>query len=375
MSTQGDFALEVFFSRWEFEARHHLTASDAESMSLSDLLGMASEAERDGFGKLRLGYTRTFGAPDLRQLIAETYERQEAGNILCFAGAEEGLFAACTVLLERSDHAIVITPNYQAAESVPLNICEVTGVPLEPGERWRLDLDRLADSVRPNTRLISINCPHNPTGWIIPRDQLEALIALCRRSGIWLLSDEVYRPLGSFPERQVPQVADLYEGGLSLGVMSKAYGLPGLRIGWIAAQNRELLGRLERFKHYLSICNSAPSESLAAIALRNRAAILARNNEIVARNLDLLDAFFGEFAELFEWRRPDGSCVAFPRYLGREGADAFADRLVADAGVLLLPPRIYRSALGPTPQDRFRIGFGRADFAQGLAAVRDHLGR
>lgn len=373
MPVLPDFALETFFSRWEFNARHHLTASDAESLPLRDLLAMASSDDREAFDALWLGYTETFGAPLLREAIASTYDKQAADNILCFAGAEEGIYIAMHALLEKGDHAIVITPNYQAAETVPQSLCEVSGVPLDPDRSWTLDIDQIAQAIRPNTKLVSINFPHNPTGKILEHERLAALVALCRKHGLWLFSDEVYRLLGLHPERQMAQVADIYEKGLSLNVMSKAYGLSGLRIGWIASADRALLVKMERFKHYLSICNSAPSEVLARIALKNRERILARNNRLLIDNIVLLEMFFADFGHLFEWYRPDGGCVAYPRYLGPGSVAAFAQELVERAGVLLLPATVYRSALGPTPVDRFRIGYGRAGLAEGLEAFRQHL--
>jgi aspartate/methionine/tyrosine aminotransferase len=373
MPVLPDFALETFFSRWEFNARHHLTASDAESVPLRDLLAMASSDDREAFDALWLGYTETFGAPLLREAIASTYDKQAADNILCFAGAEEGIYIAMHALLEKGDHAIVITPNYQAAETVPQSLCEVSGVPLDPDRSWTLDIDQIAQAIRPNTKLVSINFPHNPTGKILEHERLAALVALCRKHGLWLFSDEVYRLLGLHPERQMAQVADIYEKGLSLNVMSKAYGLSGLRIGWIASADRALLVKMERFKHYLSICNSAPSEVLARIALKNRERILARNNRLLIDNIVLLEMFFADFRHLFEWYRPDGGCVAYPRYLGPGSVAAFAQELVERAGVLLLPAAVYRSALGPTPIDRFRIGYGRVGLAEGLEAFRQHL--
>ncbi len=279
------------------------------------------------------------------------------------------------VLLGKEDHAVVITPNYQSAETVPLSLCAVSGVPLDPNDGWSLDLDRVAAAIRPETRVVSINFPHNPTGKILELDRFAALVELCRKRGIWLFSDEVYRLLGPEGVEHLPQVADVYERGLSLGVMSKAYGLAGLRIGWIACSDRNMLLRMERMKHYLSICNSGPSERLALIALRARERLLARNCALITANLAKLDAFFGTFPHLFDWHRPDGGCVAYPRYLGNDGVEAFAERLIEQAGVLLLPSGMYRSELNATPPDRFRIGFGRADLAQGLAAFADHLAR
>lgn len=166
---------------------------------------------------------------------------------------------------------------------------------------------------------------------------------------------------------------DVYERALSLNVMSKAYGLPGLRIGWIACQDTAVLQRMERFKHYLSICNSAPSEKLAVIALGAGERILARNRDLAVRNLNVLDGFFAEFPDLFDWEEPDGGFVGYPRYNGPEGVESFATRLVEEAGVLLLPASIFRSGLGPTPVGHFRIGFGRADIEVGLGALRAHI--
>lgn len=373
MTSLPDFRLETFFSRWEFAARFHLTASDAETLTLAELLAFASPADRAAFETMRLGYTETYGASDLREEVAATYEHRVADDILCFAGAEEGIYTALQVLLEPQDHAVVLTPNYQSVETVALSIADVTGVPLEPDDAWSLDLDRVEAAVRPNTRLVAINFPHNPTGKILERDRFDALVALCRARGLWLFSDEAYRPLGPEGVVHLPQVADVYERGVSLGVMSKAYGLPGLRIGWIACADRDVLERMERMKHYLSICNAGPSERLALIALRSREQILARNRRLVTDNLARLDAFFAEYPHLFEWRRPDGGCVAYPRYLGDDGVEWFTERLVHEAGVLLLPASIYRSELCATPPDRFRIGCGRAGMAEALAAFRAHL--
>ncbi|QYX57051.1 pyridoxal phosphate-dependent aminotransferase [Roseovarius sp. SCSIO 43702] len=370
-----EFRLETHFSKWEFKAKYHLTASDAESMSLPELLAMASESDRKAFETMWLGYTETWGAPDLREAIAKTYLDQSTDNVLCFAGASEGIFAANAVLLEAGDHAIVVTPNYQSHETLPSQICEVTAVPLDPDDGWSLDIDRVRDAIRPNTKLVTINFPHNPTGAILEPDRYMALIELCRQHGIWILHDEIFHGLGPSDAVHLPLVADEYERGLSLGVMSKSYGLPGLRIGWIACRDQAVLRRMERLKHYLSICNSGPSERLAVIALKNRDAILSRNCAIVDENLPKLEAFFARYPDLFEWRRPDGSCMAFPRYLGRDGVEAFAKSLVEEAGVLLLPSTIYSSELSETPADRFRIGVGRRGMDEGLAAMDAHLRR
>lgn len=367
-----DFRLETFFSQWEFTARYHMCASDMESMSISALLELAGQDPAE-LGALHLGYTETFGAPSLRKAIAATFDTIEQQHILTFAGAEEGIFAAMQVLLGERDHAVVITPNYQAAETVPGSICDVTGVALDAAQNWALDLDAVRDALRPNTRLISINFPHNPTGKVIDRATLHELISIAREHGIYIFSDEVYRLLERTDNVRLPQVADVYERGLSLNVMSKSYGLPGLRIGWIATQDQDVLSRMERAKHYLSICNSGPSEYLAEIALGCADQILARNRKIIADNLDLFEAFFAEKADLFDWTMPDGGCIAYPRYKGKEGVEAFCQNLVEQAGVLLLPASVYRSDLTDTPADHFRIGYGRANTDQCLLKLREFI--
>jgi len=370
-----NFELEVHFSKWEFKAKHHMTASDAQSMTLTELLDMASQQRRDEFNNLWLGYTQTWGAAALRSEIANTYDNINAKNVLCFAGAEEGIYAAMRVMLEPGDHVIVLVPNYQAAETLPLDICEVTGVALDPNNDWRVDMDALRDAIQPNTKLISINFPNNPTGAVMPREDFDELVALCRQHGIYLFSDEVYRGLEMDPAKRIPQAADVYERGLSLNVMSKAYGLPGLRIGWIACQDVGLLHKLEQYKHYLSICNSGPSEQLSLIALEVRTQILARNYALLSSNLDLVDQFFSEYPDMFEWQRPDGGCVAYPRFKPAVGVEQFCKDIVDEEGVLLLPASVYKSDLMTGLDDRFRIGFGRDNLKEGLDAMRSFMDR
>ena len=368
-----NFQLEVYLSKWEFHAKYHMTASDIESMTLSELLAMAPEDDQKALGDLWLGYTETYGSKQLLQEISKTYDRIKPAEILCFAGAEEGIYTAMKVLLDKDDHALVVVPNYQASETIPLDICDVSAVALRAEDGWQLDIERVRKELRPNTRLISINFPHNPTGAILEIGRFHELIRICRERGIYLFSDEVYRLIERDTSLRLPQVADVYEKGLSLNVLSKAYGLPGLRIGWIATQEHSLLQRMERYKHYLSICNSAPSEFLATVALQNRDRILGRNRALVHDNALLLDAFFQDFPDLFEWKRPDGGCVGFPRYLGKEGADLFCEDLLAKTGVLLLPPKVFSSQLLQTPADRFRIGFGRKHIQEGLEAFSTYL--
>lgn len=370
-----EFELEKHFSKWEFAARHHMTASDSQSLTVQELLDMAGGQAKEELLSCWLGYTETRGALDLRQAIAKTYDVCEADDIQCFVGIEEGIYAAMRVMLNSEDHAIVVVPNYQAAETLPLSICDVTGVPLLAEQNWQLDLDALRDAIRPNTKLVSINFPNNPTGAIPDHATLESLVEICREHGLWLFSDEVYRLMEIDEEKRIPQIADVYEKGVSVNVLSKAYGLPGLRIGWAVCQDKDLLTSLEKYRHYLSICSAAPSERLSVIALSVKDKLLSKNRQIVSENRDKLDVFFSEYPNLFEWRHPDGGCVAYPKYLGADGVEAFCQDIVETEGVLLLPASIYKSELLETPRGHFRIGMGRKGIDAGLDAMRKFIDR
>ena len=246
-------------------------------------------------------------------------------------------------------------------------------MPLDEADGWDLDLSRIESALRPNTRLIYVNFPHNPTGKLVSQETYRDLVEIARRQGAYLFGDEVYRMMERDPARRLAQAADVYERGVSLGVTSKSYGFAGLRVGWIACRDRDLLARMERVKHYTSICNAAPSEMLATMVLKARDQILARNRTLVENNLVLLDGFLEEHAELFDWYRPDGGCIGFPRYAGPEGIEAFARSLLAQVGVLVVPSSIFESELNPGLENRFRIGFGRKSFPEGLAALTGYL--
>lgn len=362
-----EFRLEKFFSQWEFQARHHLTASDAESCAIGDILDDPSELLN-----MRLGYIPSEGGAELRAAISATYSRIEPDQVLAFCGAEEGLYCAMHALLGREDHAIVTVPNYQAMEELPLALCaQVSGLPLRAENDWDLDLDELRAMLRPNTRLLAVNFPNNPTGKVLSQERWSQLLEIVRERQIWLFSDEVYRGLERDPAHTLPQAADEYARGLSLNVMSKAYGLPGLRIGWIACQDREILEKMLKIKHYLSICNSSPAELIATRALHKGPFLLERNRRLTAKNLELLRQFFADQLDRFEWWEPEGGCVAFPRYLGSEGVEEWCRRLLHEAGILFLPSSIYESRLGAVPRDRFRLGYGRRGLSEGLEVLRE----
>lgn len=366
----ADFALERYFARWEFHVRHVLCASDVEPLPLAELVALADEETRRLWETLRLGYTESAGHPLLRAEIAGLYDTAASEDVLTFTGAEEGIFLAMHALLSDGDHIIVAWPAYQSLYEVARSVgAAVSLVPLDD-RGWEIDPDRLLAELRTNTRAIVVNFPHSPTGALLSRDAFEYLTRATEARGITLFSDEVYRYLEFDDAMRLPAAVDLGQRTLSLGVMSKAFALAGLRLGWIATHDRALLSRMNRLKDYTTICGSAPSEILALMALRAREHLIGRSRDIIARNLPLLDDFFSRNETRFSWVRPRGGSVGFPRLCTNvPGAvDDFCARLVEGEGVLLLPGSQFEH-----PGNHFRIGFGRTDMPQALERLGDFV--
>jgi aspartate/methionine/tyrosine aminotransferase len=361
----NEFVLERFFARWEFAVRHLLCASDVEAWRMADLLELADDDAAALWADLRLGYSEAPGHPLLRREIAALYETIEADDVLVFAGAEEAIFCLANVALKAGDHAVVTWPGYQSLYEVARATgADVTLHELHESDGWGLDPDRLIASLRPETRLVVINAPHNPTGMLPTHAEWRRVTDELADRRIHCFSDEVYRFLEVDPADRLAAGADAYERGVSLGVMSKSFALAGLRIGWLATHDRDLLARCAAFKDYTTICSSAPSEILALIALRSRDAVLERSRRIVAANLSLLDDFFAAHPHRWTWVRPRGGSIGFPRLLDDEPAERFVERLVAAEGVLLLPG----SVIGHDG-NHVRIGFGREDLPAALEGL------
>ena len=276
-------------------------------------------------------------------------------------------------MLGADDHAVIVTPNYQTTEIIPSEICATSGVALDPAKGWALDIDAVRAAMRPNTRVVSINFPNNPTGAMLPQARFQTLIELCRSRGAWLFSDEVYRLIERDPARRLPPAAEAYERGVSLNVVSKAYGLAGLRVGWLASHDGELLARAVRVRERLSGSGAGPSEVLANIAIKATERIVGRNRSLAEGNLDLLATFFADRAEMFDWVVPEGGVIGYPRYRGVEDVGRFAHRLAAEAGILVVPGEAFASTLAASPSGHFRIGFGRADMPEALEALGEYL--
>jgi aspartate/methionine/tyrosine aminotransferase len=368
------FLLERFFAQHEFSARYLLSTSDCQGMAMAGLVAGADEDLRARWDDLRLGYTDSQGLPDLRAEIAALYESVTGEEVLV-AAPEELIFLAMNALLDPGDHVVCTFPGYQSLYGLARSIgCEVSLWQPSESETWRFDPADLEALLRPETKLLVWNFPHNPTGALPPQTDYGRMVAAARRAGAWLFSDEMYRLLEPVEEVRLPAAVDLYAKAVSLSGMSKAFGLAGLRIGWVATHDRPLLDRMKSLKDYTTICSSAPSELLALMALRSRDAILAGNRERVLRNREAATAFFARRSDTFTWIPPQAGTVCFPRLVADGpadldcGAEAFCARLLRDTGVLLLPSTVYGYG------DRhFRLGLGRDDFRANLAVLDSHL--
>ncbi|NEQ54134.1 MAG: aminotransferase class I/II-fold pyridoxal phosphate-dependent enzyme [Leptolyngbya sp. SIO3F4] len=362
------FKLERFFNKYEFEAPYLLASSDCEAMTIEELLSLEPGAAQK-FHQTWLGYTESQGNPELRQAIAQTYHSIGSEEILVHAGAEEAIFIFMNIALEPGDHMIVHYPCYQSHNSIAQSIgCEVEWWLSCEDNNWELDLEWLRGAIRPNTKAIVINCPHNPTGYVMSQAKLEELIEVCRQHNLLLFSDEVYRFLEYQEEDTLPAACDLYENAVSLGVMSKTYGLAGLRIGWIATRNRAVYQAMADFKDFTSICNSAPSEFLSILALRNRNKIIRRNRAIIAANIEICDRFFSDYANLFQWTKPQGGSTAFPKLKQSVDVEEFCIDLVNQKGVLLLPSTYFDYG-----KQNFRIGLGRKNLSECMKKLDEYL--
>ncbi len=363
-----DFKLEVYFGKYEFTAPYLLAQSDCEAMTVAELLAYEPGAEEILKG-CWLGYTEVTGSPELREMASRLYSDIKPDEILMHTGAQEAIYAYMNVLLEKGDHVISMFPAYQSLYEVALSLeCEVSKWELRPGpKKWELDFDELETLIRPDTKLIVVNTPNNPTGYTLTKEEIVKLCTIADKHGIYVFADEVYRGL-NLDEQERPWVADVYDRAVSLGVLSKSYGLAGLRVGWAATRDKALLDKMTRFKHYLSICNSAPSEALSAIAFKHSDKLLKRSLAIIEANLKTADSFFDRHKNMFSYYRPQCGPVAFHRMNIDEPIGDFCEKLVRKAGVLLLPSSVYEYD-GPF----FRMGYGRKSFAECLEMFEDYL--
>lgn len=364
------FQTEHFFARYEFTTPYQLCNSDCETVTVEELLRMA-EIPLSRIGELWLGYTESQGHPDLRAAIAESYGEVNADEVIILGSPVEGIYLAAQACLDPGDEVIVLSPAYDALINVFEHIVGQENVRmwhfLPDGDRWVLDTDRLTSLINSKTRMLVVNFPHNPTGYLPSRDQFDRIIRIVEENSLILFCDEMYFGLVHSGTAAIPSTVELTDKAVVLSGLSKTYGLPGLRSGWLAVRDLEIRENLINWKFYTSICPPAPSEFLAMAAWKVRAKLREENIARIEHNLSLADAFFARWPDLFTWRRPVAGSTALVGMDVPSTAE-FAERMATEAGVLIQPG----ITLGASDQE-FRMGFGREGFGAALEKFEAYL--
>ena len=361
------FELERWMTTYEVNVTWDIAESGIFPMSTREILDLLPpnerEAEMERLLDLRLGYSEACGSKELRGLIAATYEDTSPDEILITTGAIEANFLLFNELLAAGDRVVIVDPAYQQLHSIAKAIgCDVAPWKLRHDDGFRFDLDELRALATPGTRMIVINTPHNPTGAMLSEQQLGEIYALAEELDAWVLSDEAYRWLdlpGSPP--LAPPLRNLGPRAISTGTFSKPFGLPGLRIGWIAAP-ADVVQRCWGLRDYISLSPGKLNDALAVLAFRHRDQITERTREIVAENLPFAERWFAENADLVSWTPPRGGILALMKYELDLPSLALANRLAEEYSVMLAPG----SAFGY--EGYLRIGVGNTPdvFAEGL---------
>jgi aspartate/methionine/tyrosine aminotransferase len=360
------FELERYFAKYEFSAPYLLSCSDCEPLKMNDLLAMADEESIKLWNNLTLAYTESQGHLLLRNEIAKIYQNINDDEVMVIV-PEEGIFIAMNALLQPGDHVVTTFPGYQSLYEVANSLgCKVSK--WVPNESGQFDIQHLFGQVKSNTKLIVFNFPHNPTGATISEKDLNEIVNLAREKNIFIFSDEMYRFLEYDSTNRLPSVSDIYENAVSLFGMSKTFSLPGLRIGWLTTKNSEIFKQIAHFKDYTTICSSAPSEILAIIGLQNKKQIVARNLEIISKNLSIIDDFSKRHSTIFKWVKPIAGTIAFPELIINSTIEEFCKKLVDEKGVMLLPSSVYNY-----DRNCVRFGFGRKNMPEALAKLDEFL--
>jgi len=364
------FQLERYFAKYEFNTKYLLSCSDCEPLFLSGLLKMANPESLELWNNLKLAYTESSGHPLLKKEIAKLYTSITPDELNIMV-PEEAIFVTMNCILKKGDHVVTSFPGYQSLYEIANAMgCEVSKWQPDYKNGWHFDIEKLKTLLRPDTKLLVVNFPHNPSGATISKAEFKEIIELCRQNNTLLFSDEMYRFLEYNPNDRLPSASDLYENAISLFGMSKSFALPGLRIGWLSSKNKKLMNKIGAFKDYTTICNNAPGEILSIIALQNKQKILDRNLQLISDNLQILDSFFKKYNNVFEWHKPLAGPISFPKLKANITVDEFCKTLVEENETMLLPASVYGFQ-----GNFFRIGFARKDLNEGLLQLENFANR
>ncbi len=355
------------------DIEHRFYASSSEPLDHKELIEFA-RARGDNhlielYNDHSLGYAENGGSHDLREVIATLYDDKiTADNIVVFPGAQTGMTITTLAMLHKGDHAVIVTPSYQSLEEgVRLAGGNVTRVALSPDDDWQVDVDAVSAAIQEDTRYLVFNDPHNPSGSLMTLEIKNELVELAEAHDLLILSDEVYRLLELNPDDRSSSVAELSANGLALGTMAKPWGAGGACIGWIACQDPDIIDKLQKAQHLFGVCFSRAGEIQAMMTIRASDEIIGKNMQIIRDNLDLLDQFFDDYKEWFEWMKPQASGTGFVKFKGPITSDALAKELL-DEGILVFPSYIFDC--DDNLKQYFRIGFSRRTMPAALDAFK-----
>jgi aspartate/methionine/tyrosine aminotransferase len=360
------FALERWMTAHELSASYDIAESGILPLSTNDLLAFEEPEERQailrGLLDIPLGYSEASGSLELRTTLASTYRNCGPENILVTTGAIEANFLLFNVLLDPGDHVVAVNPAYQQLNSVPRAVgADVSLWKIGP-ESYRYALEELERLITPRTRLIVVNTPHNPTGAMLSEEELGRVYDLAESAGARVLCDEAYRwlevPGGN---RFAPPAFNYGPSAISVGTISKPFGLPGLRIGWMAAP-AEIVTGCWSMRDYVSLSPGKLSDALAILAFKHRDRIIERNRKIIGPNLEATNRFVEERSNFLSWTPPRGGLLALLRYELDVPSLELANWLSEEHGVMLAPG----SAFGFEHHLRIGIGQDPPVFAEGL---------
>lgn len=364
-----DFRLKRFLNEAPARDAHaSLSPSYAEPSTIDELFALDPDAA-GRLARLTLAYPALHGGSELRAAIAGRYAGIAEDDVIVTCGSDDALALALLALADTQAHVIVQTPAYQSLLSLARwRGSRVSEWPAREERGWEPDLDELRRLLRPDTRLIVVNLPHNPTSFAPSACFVDALIAVGDEAGVPILSDEIYRGPALDGSDVAPPVVERSAIGVSLSGLSKTLGMPGLRIGWIVTRNAKLRAALQRLHMHLNSFVSAPSELLATIALRHANVLLERKRAIARANRDELARFFAAHAGLFAWTPPRVGVIAFARWLGRGTTSQLSAELLAERRLILVP-----SAHFDAGEHHARFGFGTRSLPAALAVLSEHL--
>jgi len=364
------FEMERYQSLHWHEVEYDLSESGVLPMSIRELLGPAADAE--GFLGSTMGYPLSEGSTDTRAAIADWYPGAGVDNVTVVNGGSEANLLTLWTLLKPKGRLAFMTPNYlqglglgrrfgRGADTFRLKLRDA---------RWELDLHELDRAITSSTRVVMVCNPNNPTGHVLSEPEMDAIVAAADRVGAWIVADEIYRGAELDTDETTPTFWGRYDKVVVTSGLSKAFAMPGLRIGWIVAPS-DLIPKIWEHHDYTTLTPSSIGDRLAAFAMQPvvRENILARTRAIIRANYPALDGWLRLHGDVFSWARPSAGAIVYAKYDLPVKSRALAERIRTDRSVLLVPGSMFGIGKGL----RFGFGYDIAHTLEGLARVDETL--